>query len=350
MTLPDYYFFTREDASTLFIGANSTVSGAVSVLNGSSPLHDMQSAFRPSGGAAPRSYAEFDFSGAAYASGWISFVITGNTNAPVASSTFVTFSGPTSDLFRFASNGTAGNWDVQYWDGGAWVTIGSTITTASIRTTTRSRIDIRFILDNAAGEFTIYRNGVSIASRTAADTIFTADTTLTKVRFTAIHTSTAQGIIYQALLVDSLDTRTLVIDENIATSEGGANDFSGGGEPAIDDYLSGWIGSTFETADAAGENQTYNFAAVSASYSGNTVEGVVLGIVARAQTDPGLYLRGIVRTGDVNYDGDNSVQPTSGDWDTYYLKYEVDPSTGLAWADTAAVNARSYGMNARGTP
>jgi hypothetical protein len=348
MPMPDFFFFNVSQGVSV-AGASANVPLNASVATGSlGSIHDVTACVQLGGGTAPRPTLTYDFSSGGYTSGWISFLIDGAATIAATGLEFVTISGPTSDLFRFATNGTTGSWDVQYWNGAAWTTIGSTLASPSL-TGTVFRIDIRFILDNAAGEFSVYINGSLVRQLLSTDTIFTADTTLTKIKFTGITTATNTYLSVWMLVIDNVDTRTLLITEDLTLANGGATGFTNF-ETEIDEVINVANDVDVIVANAADLYETYTWNGIYNLYLGNTVEAVVLAVRARAQTDPGLYLRGVIRSGGVNYDvAGTPIQPLAGTFNNYLLVMETNPTTGVAFT-TAQIDAYEWGLGSKSTP
>lgn len=351
MALPDFLFLSSIDGAPVSGTDGALVFDTSATGAGAAGTHNMSTGIALQGGTGTRCNIAFDISGGAYADGWISFMLNG-MGTGLGSVPIVTLSGPTADLFRFNTNGTLGHWDVQYWNGSAWTTIGATITSPIVDDTGPCfRVDIRFILDNSAGEFSVYIDGALSRQLIATDTIFTADTTIDVIRFETNNSSSAHNLVVAAIIADSVDTRTLFIDEQIALGNGGETAFTGG-ETAIDQTIHSTAGDAApNVATTAGQRETYTWNSVTSAYDSYAVEGVILAARARAVTDPGLYLRGIVRTGGVNYAGDNSVQPAAGAFKpNNRMRFVNNPVTAAPWASVATVNSYEWGMEARSAP
>jgi hypothetical protein len=349
MSLPDFFFYSPQQAEVVEGTPTDLITITSSLADGTGALHQLSSGIRFLSTAGTKCRARFDVSSEGYTEGWVSFCAYGASGSPVDGSPFFFLSGPTSDLLRGVRDGTGGNWKFQYWNGSAWTDIGATITTASLNSGI-FRVDIHFILDNSAGEFSLYINGSLERQRVGEDTIFTADTTVDYISFAATNAGVNNYTNFVGIVVDSVDTRTLYIEEDITVSNGGSTAWAGV-ENDIDQVVNSIGGdATPIVASAAGQDETYTFAPITSAFDANSIEGVILAIRARAATNPGFYVRGIVRSGGTNYEGDNSVQPLAGNFSMYDLRFENNPITAAPWANTDAVEAVEWGVRSKSTP
>lgn len=345
--LPLAMFFSLDEASAIVEGAGTPTSTTTNTAAISAGVDYASSIIQMSGGATQGS-VEFDFASEALTSGWVRFVFSAST-ASTAGSTFFSLFGPTLELFRLRIVNTSEHWEAEYYNGSTWAQIGSDIT-SPVASASAVRIDIRFIIANSGGEFTVYANGASVASFTG-DTLTTADTTITKLRVYAGSTSSAADFdVWLPIVVDSADTRNMLISESTASANGAETGWTNG-EPEIDEFMGNPNLADFITGDANGETETFTFNSVAAALTGNTVDGVVIVAVAKAQVDPGLYLKGIVRVSSTNYESSNATQPEAADWSSDHIyKFDNDPSTSSEWANIAAVDAAQYGVRVNTTP
>jgi hypothetical protein len=349
--LPAHAFFAFGQASTSVDGSTLANEETVDSAAETATLDYIQSCIKIYGGSTSQGYIEFDVSSSAYTSGWIRFVARGPASVFATTNGFFSFYGPTTELFRLRMVNASGHWAAEYWNGSAFVQIGATVT--SPLASAIIKFDIRFIIANSGGEFTVYANGVNVASLTAADTLTTADTTLSKLRFAAQSTSQTVGnttmTIWGGIVVDSADTRTILFDEATTAANGGETAWTNA-EIDIDEVYGATTTTDFIVGDANLETETYTFGATAAGVAGNTVDGVYLVIHAKAQASPGLHIRGIARISATNYESDNSVQPTSAGWRSYALQFDNNPATAAEWANIAAVEAAEFGVRVKTTP
>jgi hypothetical protein len=271
-------------------------------------------------------------------------------SSQVTTTGYFSMFGGTTELFRLRQVNTSAHWIAEYWDGAAWASVGSTIT--SPLASVANRYDIRFNLANSGGEFTIYVNGLEVATF-SGDTLTTADTTISKIRFTSPSTSgvigQTQSIVWGGIVFDSADTRNIVFDETIANATGAETGWTND-EPAIDDRYGSPNIADFIVGSADGQTETFIFNPAQGAVAGNNVDGVYLVISARAQTTPGLHIRGISRISGVNYESDNAVQPPSDAWREFILEFDLNPATAAEWVNPAAVDAAQWGVRVKATP
>lgn len=149
---------------------------------------------------------------------WLTFrfAYSGGSAGLVGPSPFVSFFNTsfstTQALFRMAMRNnvnyaSADPWVMQYWDGAAWqsVTVSGV---GSLAGNVQYVATIRIKMDNSAGEFKLYWNGVLVTAFATGDTIFTAASTIDRIK---IEQSGANGNIgtgyWSEFTVDTIDNR-----------------------------------------------------------------------------------------------------------------------------------------------
>lgn len=244
------------------------------------------------------------------------------------------------DTHRFRWGGTGINnlnLHLQYWNGSAWTTVGSshTFQAASV-----NRILIHIKLDDAAGIVEWYNNGVLIASTSGIDSAVSI-TTLDNARFGPTDAgSLRNGCVYSGVIV---------ADEDIANVRYLQTAISGNGAETA------WTGD-YTMVDEAGRNdadiiysanngdvETYTKGALNSLYNTYAVKGV--GVMARALcgiTGP-QNLQLAARSGSTN--GFSANKALAIKWDQYREFFDENPATAAAWtfaeADAAQVGVKA---------
>lgn len=284
---------------------------------------------------------KFDVSSQSYTSGWLNTII--DIDYQDADRPILELRGPTTALLRLAAintvSSTGGTQRLEYYNGTAWVSAGTLTTNLQ---SGDNRVDIRWIIANTGGEFTVYVNGAQEASFTG-DTLLTADTTIDEIAYLSADASAARYTDFGPLIVDSVDTRGLEWDQSVPTSQGQYDEWSNG-EASVDDYMfaTNWqLSSAVGSAD--GQRCTLNFAAISASLSAYAVETVLMLIGGTAQSEPSFYVKPHVRISTTDYQPTGSKQLPSGGTVARAVQIDLDPSTGSQWASQAAVEAAQMG-------
>ena len=312
---------------------------------GSSSPGENSIAFGPSGTGS----IDFDFSAASLSAGGLRFVA--DNERMTLDEPMVVLSGATLPLFRLVSAVTVsanGLCKCQYWNGSSWIQLGTTFTPGSTQT-----IDMEWDLNGSTGYFRILQGGTVLAELTAANTLFTADTTMDTVAFSSSSSSISYRTYYSHVFVDdAIDgTRGLywATDEASGTL-GFYADFTG--TPGNVGYYPGQTSSTAasQNTTAAGQKVTYPHTTIGAGLSDSgTVELVVVGGVMKALSDPGLHIKPLVRGASVDYTPAGSWQPAAAATRFYGVAMPNDPATGVAWASVAAVQAYEMGFESSAT-
>lgn len=288
-------------------------------------------------------YMEFDISPHSLTDGWLSTSVRATSDQD-ANREIVLLSGPTSDLFRIVCVDTVtsgGSQKAQYWNGSSWVDIGTLST--NLTSSSTYRLDVHWNIADSGGEFTVYVNGASEATM-SGDTKFTSDTTVDTLRFTSVTNGSEFTYVFPFMIADA-DSRALVM-LSIQPNSNGFYTTLTGSETSVDDYLFGSsYTSTYAVGDADGEKLTLNFPDLSAyGYTGYAVRGVALAFAAKAQSEPGLYIKPLTRKSSTDYAPTGSFQPGSVAVEHFAYTMLNDPATGAAWSDQAAVDDTEFGI------
>lgn len=236
-----------------------------------------------------------------------------------------TFSGSTTQ-FRF-----------QYWNGSAWTTIGSAV---NFTFNALMTFDIYFKIDNSAGEFTLYANGVSVAS-------FTGDTDLFSNqgmdRFQIWNTG--EGSSGNTTWSEMIVTDQSTIGMRLATIRptGAGNDQQWTGTFAdVDDV--GVIDDA-NYISAASADLVENFALSNLSSVADDLEPVAIvqtGRIRKGATGP-QNAQWNVRSNSANYFSGN-ISGLTTSFANYYNVWDDDPDgSGIPWT-ISAINALQDGL------
>lgn len=340
MALPDYVLLIPDDWDEAV--PNTALYNSFNMVAGSSTgiVSYIQVV-----GASNASLLRQDVSAQSYTSGFMR-VHLGGSNFATADQVICVLEGATTDLFRLVVINTSEHWKAEYWDGASWTQVGATITVPALSTALQT-VDIKWIIADSGGEWTVYVNGVSTLTFTG-DTLTTADTTVDFVRFPAPSTSTSVYTAVAGVCIDSVSTLDLVLTEEFSSGAGFHSDYDGT-EAAVDNFVGSGTQESFITITTDLDRASFPFfangAGVTASY---TIEGVVLLSMAWAISDPGFIFQGFARQSATDTDGDNQVQViASGEEVFIRLDFDVDPATAVAWTSITVVEAAEFGYQAQ---
>ena len=333
---------------------NADAGGGIGAAYGSNGYDDGCPGFQVYGGSDRAANLAFDVSSHSLADGWLRFRFIVNRHDALQPA--VIFSGPTADLLRIRNvnaYAVAPDFRFEYYSGSAWVQIGSDIT--SIENTD---IDIHWKIDGTTGVFEFYRGGALVES-VSGDTLHTADTTIDTISFYGSENSPSYGNTYWHLFVDNVDTRGLYMAVDAAAGAGAYDTFVGGDWTDVNEYpgASQWS-NDYIVGNAVGDK----FTCINTSIDSNlesigTVETVFFGFGGTASADPAFYAKPLLRIAGTDYNPPGSIQPlagiNSGKVPTYLTFYAIevplDPATGAAWANVAAIEAAEFGFQISAT-
>ena len=292
------------------------------------------------GAAQINTRANLDFAG--LAEGWIMFK---NANTSTWSNfALFTLKGATFNLLRLFTKTSGGSptYDFQYWDGAAWVTIGATLSNRDDK-----EIVIHWKIDGAAGVFELYTDGVLTVSF-SGDTLHTADTEITTASFGG--GGTGYTVTWYNIFVDTVDVRGVywVHDEPLGTGQ--YSDWTNGTDSELRHFA--WetqAAYNYLIANTAGLKMTTTLTTVhSIPAAAGTVEAVFLSIYGKANAEPALYMKPLLHKSGIDYNPAGSVQMLV-ETNNFAIELPVDPSTGLAWASVADVQAFQMGWQSSAT-
>lgn len=336
MALPDYYGTQPEDFTDRTAFTPVRLAGRSGlVYNGT------LSAFRLQPAASEEEAVWFDTSPSSYTECYVSSVILLTGPSGVSTRGFIQLNGATGDLIRLVTIDTSETSRVEIWNGATWATIGDTF---SLVSTGDYRIDIYFKIADAGGRIRVRVNGVPVVDFTG-DTKRTADTTIDEVKWSS-HVDNGHIYDVSACMVHSTDLANVRMIETNINVTGTFSNLSTGNYLGVDDLLYQLDdGETFNTAIVDGGGATYETETLSTQYTASTILGVVDHIRFKAAADPMLYIKSRNRKASTNYDLGPGIQRTVAD-SFGHAKFgrEVDPSTGVAWASFAAIEAMEMGF------
>lgn len=226
--------------------------------------------------------------------------------------------------YKMSRLNSASNYRMSYWNGSAWVQVGTTWT---ITVSTLSRYDVK-IVNNTS--FEVYLAGVLVASGTSG---FTGGTTWTNIRF---YFRNSNLIYYSQVLAADFDTRDSkymisALNGNSATNVGGTGSYTTINETPLDETN----GVSIATAT---NKQGQTHAAITVP-SGYIVDAAVLNARGRASgtiTDGKLGFR----SGTTNYS--SSGRGYNAGYEPRIYIVDNDPDTATRWTQSGYNAAEVY--------
>lgn len=292
----------------------------------------------------------FDLSSHSASDLWFFTSVNGSLDQD-ANAVIFKMSGATEDLFRIICVDTVtsgGQQKAQYYNGSTWLDIATFTTNLSGLATLR--LDVHLKIADSGGEFTVYVDGASEASFTG-DTLLTADTEIDSITLSGCDASTTNPFVWRPIVVADADTRGMEFWSSIPASNGNHTETTGS-ESSVDNYLySSGYSSEYAVGDADGERLTLNFYSIASEFSGYSVAAVAVGLNAKAQSEPGLYIKPLARDASAatDYNPGSSFQPRSTGIGSFFWTMLTDPATASAWASQADVEDYEFGFELSST-
>jgi hypothetical protein len=241
----------------------------------------------------------------------------------------------TQALFQVDADNGVINWE--YWNGSAWVETGGDISNLTI--TTRVRIDIHIIMSDSAGALELYVDGALAHTATTTDTIWTAATTIDRIRF-GNYEGSVNSMIWSAIFVSDEDSRALTFVHR---------------PPIADGAQTAWTG-TYDDVDETGENdanfittttnnaiETFTFADI--GFAGSSVAAVVVSLRAQGSASSPTQIEGVARIGGVDYSQSLLEPADTAAFGPVRAIFSFNPATSNEWT-VADVDAAEFGVKA----
>lgn len=263
---------------------------------------------------------------------WLHFehyIIANSSNNLSTPVTCVNSSG--TDVFRVTTTGSVNVYQAQYWNGSAWVNIGSTY---SLALSTRYVFDIKIVC-GGSGSFEFYVGGALYTSGSAS---MTSVDNIAQIRFRSCRTNTTS--YYSQIIVANEST----IGHKYMTKPptgNGANTAWSSDYTAVDEATLNE--ADFITGSADGDIETFTRAAL--SLGSFAVKAVVVTALAKNNGAAPNNIQAALRIGGTNYFSSN-LTLTSG-FTPVAAIWATDPSTSATWGTTNAGAATTeFGVKA----
>lgn len=230
---------------------------------------------------------------------------------------------------------------LQYWNGAAWVGIGSGIT--------RSSDPARYLIDfsgmgGASGSltFTMTTDGTEtlMGTETASSLDLTSATNVARHKLYAALTGTASSDrCYDAFIKDG-SAAACYVYSNHPTANG--TDVDGTGDYTTVDDVGSSIDADFSSLPTSGNKRSYKSAA--RTLGSRSVKGVAIELRLRCGASGPTQCKPYLLIGATRYYHAASPVTLTTTFTSMVFVWELDPSTAAAWANSAAESANlEYG-------
>lgn len=337
MALPDYVAIAKDDYTTL-VEATTILGVAVDsglLYNG------VGTAWRLQPSTATEESIALDISASSYTECYLSCIASITSPAGVSTNGWIELSGATHILLRIVSIDNNENCRAELWNGATYDTIGPTSFPMDPGGSD-FRVDIRFKVADSGGRVVIRLNGVVMVDYTG-DTLLTADTTVDEIKFNNLDDSSSVFTDVSGLIVHSAETNLFRILEDPTQSTGTFNNAVSGIETYVNQLLYAADDNLTYTANESGQGVTFDMDAANVIYEG-TILGVIEYLRFSVWDDAAFYVKFRDRKSSTNYDSTGIQQSISDGMRWYRNDRLVDPSTGVAWASLAAIDAMEFGF------
>lgn len=181
---------------------------------------------------------------------------------------------------------------------------------------------------------------MSIASFSMADTILTAATTIDRVRLYACrYASGATDAQISAVVVADEDTRGFNVVQLQPTGAGANSGWTG---TYADVEETGFNDADYIESLTAGQTSTFAFEDLPAGVLGHNVKAVAISGRGRVGATSPTEMKTVARVSGTDYEA-APVMPMTTSYGPFQSVYQVNPATGLAWAQSA-VNGAEFGV------
>lgn len=235
-------------------------------------------------------------------------------------------------IVRQIASTPANNYMWQYWNGSAWVNLGSVLILSNSNTT----MDIKITFGTGTtGSVEAYANNTLVGAVTGIDTL-TGMVNQAKLDFWSNGSSLSYIAGYQQVLVADYSTIGHTVRRRTPTGNGTntawAGDYTGVDEFPYSD------GDGVSTA-AVGASESFTAAALPATAGGHVIKAVAITTRSRADADsPTRTVRGTVRVGGTDYVSPAMQGQLTPGFSPRMAIWDNNPATGAPWVDISVVN------------
>lgn len=245
-------------------------------------------------------------------------------------------------LFRIRRP-NATTWRLEYFNGSAFVTTEATWANGPGADTALHRFDVRLSLSNTVGVFSVFRDGVLVATFSLTDTIYTTATTIDRISiYAGGYISSATDSFVSAVIVADEDTRSLSLSQMLPSGAGGVSEWTGTfasvDETGIDD-------ADFIESLTSNQNITFNFADLPTAVAGQAVEAVIVSGRGRVGTTAPTGIAVAARIGATNFEA-TLTKPAVTAYGPFQAVLAFNPATTTPWTQTQ-VNAAEFGVKSK---
>lgn len=224
----------------------------------------------------------------------------------------------------------------EYDNGSGLTKVGATQTALSLDTA--RRIDFEWKLHDTEGYLRVAINGGTVWEVTG-DTLLIGASIVSKFRIGGA----GSNCYYWACLWGDESLRLFHWTDRQASTYGNHQE-SEGIYQYTDELFGAPSHSDFATFDAVGERLDLNYQAFPVAMAAWEVVEVNLLFWAKALTDGAMRFQPYVRIGTTDYDVSSIQSPAAGVFQPFMCPFVNDPSTGVPFVDTAAVDAATVGV------
>jgi len=218
----------------------------------------------------------------------------------------------------------------EYFNGSTWVSIDTGVLTQAVL----QDIDLHVNLDASAGNFTLYQNGVEVAS-------FTGDTTQAATTVSSLSLQGSNLSYYSQILVKTTSTLGGTVQTLAAEGDGSNTDFTGTYVDIDEIVLNDDGDAIYGTAD--GQVETFIMGDVTIPVD-NVVEGMTIGSRMSIGSSGPQNVQFVTRSNSVDYPSGN-VSGVDLSLRPYQVIIPEDPDTSSAWTESG-LNAVQIGLKA----
>lgn len=233
-----------------------------------------------------------------------------------------------------------GGFTLRYWNGSAWVSLGSAVMTSE----GLFRFDC-YIKVGSPGQVRLYINNIPVLSSVTVDTTFGgAVAAFNTVRFCPVGVTSNAITHVSEVIVADWNTIGAKVVSRAPNAAGSWNEWTGSSYQAVDEVNPA---SDFLLSPAANQRFSANFADFPALASGESVEGVKVAAAAIRDAGGPQNLNFFCRIDGTDFDSPDQPVPTVQLTATPNSQFvATNPATGTPWS-LAELNAAEFGVRSR---
>jgi hypothetical protein len=233
---------------------------------------------------------------------------------------------------RLTSGYSSNTWQLDRWDGSAWVSVGSCLASANSLQT----IDVHIVSNTASGSINFYMSGTNrINSGTVNLSGFTG---IAKVRCWGVTRGISSKIAHSQAILATTSTIGRRVGTIVMTGQGATHTFTSGGYANIDEFA--YSDADQINSDTANQVELFTGTPVP-DFTGYTIEAIAVTARAKKESSGPAQMQLALRSGGTTYFSSTFALDVA--YGNFCNVWSLNPNGSVAWQSTD-ISTLQYGV------